>query len=128
MYTNPLRVLDTKNPNLQEMADGAPKLFDFLGDESLKHYEGVCERLDEVGIAYTLNPRMVRGLDYYNLTVFEWITDKLGAQGTVCGGCRYDGLFELLGGKPTPGIGLDRKSTRLNSSHVAISYAVFCLK
>jgi len=105
MYTNPLRVLDTKNPNLQEMADGAPKLFDFLGDESLKHYEGVCERLDEVGIAYTLNPRMVRGLDYYNLTVFEWITDKLGAQGTVCGGGRYDGLFELLGGKPTPGVG-----------------------
>lgn len=105
MYTNPLRVLDTKNPDLQEMADGAPRLFDFLGEESLAHYQGVCERLDALGIKYTLNPRMVRGLDYYNLTVFEWITDRLGAQGTVCGGGRYDGLFELLGGKPTPGIG-----------------------
>jgi len=105
LYTNPLRVLDTKNPELQEMADGAPRLFDFLGAESLAHYEGVCERLDAMGIEYQLNPRMVRGLDYYNLTVFEWITDRLGAQGTVCGGGRYDGLFELLGGKPTPGIG-----------------------
>ncbi|HLR82366.1 MAG TPA: histidine--tRNA ligase [Paenalcaligenes sp.] len=105
MYTNPLRVLDTKNPDLQEMADAAPRLFSFLGEESLAHYEGVCQRLDAMGIEYTLNPRMVRGLDYYNLTVFEWITDRLGAQGTVCGGGRYDGLFELLGGKPTPGIG-----------------------
>lgn len=105
MYSNPLRVLDTKNPELQEMADSAPRLFDFLGEESLAHYAGVCERLDEAGIAYELNPRMVRGLDYYNLTVFEWITDRLGAQGTVCGGGRYDGLFELLGGRPAPGVG-----------------------
>lgn len=105
MYTNPLRVLDTKNPELQEMADSAPRLFDFLGEESLAHYRGVCERLEAAGIPYTLNPRMVRGLDYYNLTVFEWITDRLGAQGTVCGGGRYDGLFELLGGRPTPGVG-----------------------
>ncbi|HLR29145.1 MAG TPA: histidine--tRNA ligase [Paenalcaligenes sp.] len=105
MYTNPLRVLDTKNPELQEMANAAPSLFGFLGEESLAHYEGVCQRLDAMGIEYTLNPRMVRGLDYYNLTVFEWVTDRLGAQGTVCGGGRYDGLFELLGGKPTPGIG-----------------------
>jgi len=105
LYTNPLRVLDTKNPDLQDMADGAPRLFDFLGQDSLAHYEGVCARLDDAGIKYTLNPRMVRGLDYYNLTVFEWVTDRLGAQGTVCGGGRYDGLFELLGGKPTPGVG-----------------------
>ncbi len=105
MYTNPLRVLDTKNPDLQEMANAAPRLFDFLGEESLAHHRGVCDRLDAMGIEYVLNPRMVRGLDYYNLTVFEWITDRLGAQGTVCGGGRYDGLFELLGGKPTPGIG-----------------------
>src|SRR5690625_4593373 len=91
MYTNPLRVLDTKNPDLQEMADAAPRLFEFLGEESLAHYEGVCQRLDAMDIEYTLNPRMVRGLDYYNLTVFEWITDRLGAQGTVCGGGRYDG-------------------------------------
>lgn len=105
MYTNPLRVLDTKNPAMQAMADSAPKLFDFLGDESKAHYEGVCARLDDAGVAYTLNTRMVRGLDYYNLTVFEWITDKLGAQATVCGGGRYDGLIELLGGKPAPAVG-----------------------
>ena len=105
MYTNPLRVLDTKNPAMQEMANAAPRLFDHLGEESRGHFDAVCARLDDAGIAYTLNPRMVRGLDYYNLTVFEWITDKLGAQATVCGGGRYDGLFELLGGKPAPAIG-----------------------
>lgn len=105
MYSNPLRVLDTKNPAMQEMANTAPKLFDFLGEESRKHYEGVCARLDDAGVAYTLNTRMVRGLDYYNLTVFEWITDKLGAQATVCGGGRYDGLVELLGGKSAPAVG-----------------------
>jgi histidyl-tRNA synthetase len=105
MYSNPLRVLDTKNPAMQAMADGAPKLFDFLGDESRAHFEGVCALLDEAGIAYRLNPRLVRGLDYYNLTVFEWVTDRLGAQGTVCGGGRYDGLVELLGGKPAPAVG-----------------------
>jgi histidyl-tRNA synthetase len=105
MYTNPLRVLDTKNPAMQEMANNAPKLFDFLGRESLDHYAGVCARLDDAGIAYRLNTRLVRGLDYYNLTVFEWVTDRLGAQGTVCGGGRYDGLIELLGGKPAPAVG-----------------------
>ena len=105
MYTNPLRVLDTKNPAMQEMANAAPRLYDFLGAESLSHFEGVCQRLDDAGIAYTLNPRLVRGLDYYNSTVFEWVTDRLGAQGTVCGGGRYDGLIELLGGKPAPAVG-----------------------
>ena len=105
MYTNPLRVLDTKNPAMQEMANNAPRLFDFLGAESLAHFDGVRRRLDDAGIAYSLNPRLVRGLDYYNLTVFEWVTDQLGAQGTVCGGGRYDGLIELLGGKPAPAVG-----------------------
>lgn len=105
MYTNPLRVLDTKNPAMQEMANNAPRLFDFLGRASLDHFEGVCERLRDAGIDYQLNTRLVRGLDYYNLTVFEWVTDRLGAQGTVCGGGRYDGLIELLGGKPAPAVG-----------------------
>src|SRR5690606_5841572 len=105
MYTNPLRVLDTKNPAMQEMADNAPRLFDFLGAGSLAHFQGVRDRLDDAGIGYRLNPRLVRGLDYYNLTVFEWVTDRLGAQGTVCGGGRYDGLIELLGGKPAPAVG-----------------------
>jgi histidyl-tRNA synthetase len=105
MHSNPLRVLDTKNPAMQDMANAAPRLFDFLGAESLAHYRGLCDRLDDAGIAYTLNPRLVRGLDYYNLTVFEWVTDRLGAQGTVCGGGRYDGLVELLGGKPAPAVG-----------------------
>ncbi|OZI74012.1 histidine--tRNA ligase [Bordetella genomosp. 12] len=105
LYTNPLRVLDTKNPALQDMADGAPRLFDFLGEASRAHFDGVCQRLEAAGIAYRLNPRLVRGLDYYNLTVFEWVTDRLGAQGTVCGGGRYDGLIELLGGKPAPAVG-----------------------
>src|SRR5690554_6294339 len=105
MHTNPLRVLDTKNPAMQEMANQAPRLFDFLGAESMAHFEGVCARLKDAGIEYTLNPRLVRGLDYYNLTVFEWVTDRLGAQGTVCGGGRYDGLMELLGGKSAPAVG-----------------------
>ena len=105
MYTNPLRVLDTKNPAMQDMADNAPRLTDFLGDASQAHFQGVCDRLDQAGIVYRLNPRLVRGLDYYNLTVFEWVTDRLGAQGTVCGGGRYDDLIELLGGRPAPAIG-----------------------
>jgi histidyl-tRNA synthetase len=105
MYANPLRVLDTKNPDMQAMADAAPKLFDFLGEVSRAHFAGVCERLDDAGVSYRLNPRMVRGLDYYNLTVFEFVTDKLGAQATVCGGGRYDGLIELLGGKSAPAVG-----------------------
>ncbi|WP_459614596.1 histidine--tRNA ligase [Bordetella sp. 2513F-2] len=105
LYTNPLRVLDTKNPAMQEMADSAPRLFDFLGAESRAHFDGLCARLEDAGIAFRLNPRLVRGLDYYNLTVFEWVTDRLGAQGTVCGGGRYDGLIELLGGRPAPAVG-----------------------
>ena len=105
MHSNPLRVLDTKNPAMQEMADSAPRLSDFLGEESRAHLQGVCARLDDAGIAYRMNPRLVRGLDYYNLTVFEWVTDRLGSQGTVCGGGRYDGLIELLGGKPAPAVG-----------------------
>ncbi|HZJ96887.1 MAG: histidine--tRNA ligase [Alcaligenaceae bacterium] len=112
MYSNPLRVLDTKNPDMQDMANAAPKLFDYLGEDSKAHFEAVCLRLQQAGIEYIINPRLVRGLDYYNLTVFEWVTDDLGAQGTVCGGGRYDGLFELLGGKATPcvgfGLGLER--------------------
>lgn len=105
LYSNPLRVLDTKTPAMQAMADAAPRLFDFLGPESRAHFDGVCQRLADADIAYTVNPRMVRGLDYYNLTVFEWVTDRLGAQATVCGGGRYDDLIGLLGGKPTPAVG-----------------------
>ncbi len=105
MYSNPLRVLDTKNPALQDMANAAPKLLDFLGESSLAHFNGVRAILDAAGVTYTINPRLVRGLDYYNLTVFEWITEKLGSQGTVCGGGRYDGLIEQLGGKPAPAVG-----------------------
>jgi histidyl-tRNA synthetase len=105
LHSNPLRVLDSKNPAMQAIVEGAPRLMEFLGAESLAHFGAVREVLDSAGLAYTVNPRLVRGLDYYNLTVFEWITDRLGAQGTVCGGGRYDGLFEQLGGKRTPAVG-----------------------
>lgn len=105
MHTNPLRVLDSKNPDVQAALEGAPKLSDYFGEESKAHFEGVCERLDAAGIKYRLNEKLVRGLDYYNRTVFEWVTDSLGAQGTVCAGGRYDGLVEQLGGKGTPGFG-----------------------
>jgi histidyl-tRNA synthetase len=105
LHSNPLRILDTKNPAMQAVVDAAPKLMDFLGEASLKHFDGVRAALDAAGQLYTINPRLVRGMDYYNLTVFEWITDRLGAQGTLCGGGRYDPLLELLGGKPAPGIG-----------------------
>ena len=105
LHSNPLRILDSKNPAMQGLADGAPKLTQFLGAESLVHFAELKRYLDDAGIAYSVNPRMVRGLDYYNLTVFEWITDQLGAQGTVCGGGRYDGLIELFGGKPAPAVG-----------------------
>jgi histidyl-tRNA synthetase len=113
MYSNPLRVLDTKNPAMQAMAEGAPKLLDYLGEASLAHFNGVRALLDAVGLAYRINPRLVRGLDYYNLTVFEWVTTKLGAQGTVCAGGRYDGLVEQLGGKPTPAVGFGMGLERL---------------
>jgi len=105
LYSNPLRVLDTKNPALQEMANAAPRLSDYLGDASRAHYEGWKALIDALGIPYVENPRLVRGLDYYNQSVFEWVTTELGAQGTVCAGGRYDGLIEQLGGKPAPGIG-----------------------
>ena len=105
LHSNPLRILDSKNPAMQPIIEAAPQLRDFLGDASLAHLNAVRAALDAVGLEYRLNPRLVRGMDYYNLTVFEWTTDKLGAQGTVCGGGRYDGLFEQLGGKPTPAVG-----------------------
>jgi histidyl-tRNA synthetase len=105
LHSNPLRILDSKNPSMRVVVESAPKLMDFLGIESLAHLNAVRSALDAVGLVYRVNPRLVRGMDYYNLTVFEWITDKLGSQGTVCGGGRYDGLFEQLGGKPTPAVG-----------------------
>ena len=105
LHSNPLRILDTKNPAMKAVADAAPRLIDFLGAESQGHFDAVRAVLDAAGLAYTVNPRLVRGMDYYNLTVFEWITERLGAQGTICGGGRYDGLFEQLGGKPTPAVG-----------------------
>jgi histidyl-tRNA synthetase len=113
LHTNPLRILDTKNPALQDMCAGAPRLIDYLGEASLAHFEGVQRVLRDAGIPFTINPRLVRGLDYYNLTVFEWVTDKLGAQGTVCAGGRYDGLVEQLGGKPTPACGFAMGVERL---------------
>ncbi|GAB1389359.1 MAG: histidine--tRNA ligase [Rubrivivax sp.] len=105
LHSNPLRILDTKNPALQALVEGAPRLMDYLGEASLAHFDAVRAVLDAVGQPYRLNPRLVRGMDYYNLTVFEWTTTQLGAQGTICGGGRYDGLFELIGGKPAPAVG-----------------------
>ncbi|MBC7003202.1 histidine--tRNA ligase [Photobacterium sp. BZF1] len=113
MHTNPLRVLDTKNAAIQEVLVDAPKLSDYLGEESKQHFTGLCELLDAAGIEYQVNERLVRGLDYYNRTVFEWITESLGAQGTVCGGGRYDGLVEQLGGKATPAVGFAMGLERL---------------
>lgn len=113
LHTNPLRILDTKNPVMQELCSGAPRLIDYLGAESLAHFEGVQRVLRDAGIPFTVNPRLVRGLDYYNLTVFEWVTDKLGAQGTVCAGGRYDGLVSQLGGKAMPACGFAMGVERL---------------
>jgi histidyl-tRNA synthetase len=113
MYTNPLRVLDSKNPDIQAILGDAPQLSDYLDEESRQHFADLCELLAAAGIEYTVNQRLVRGLDYYNRTVFEWITESLGAQGTVCGGGRYDGLVEQLGGKATPGIGFAMGLERL---------------
>lgn len=113
MHTNPLRVLDTKNPDVQAILGDAPRLSDYLDDESKQHFAGLCELLDAAGIEYTVNERLVRGLDYYNRTVFEWITESLGSQGTVCGGGRYDGLVEQLGGKATPAVGFAMGLERL---------------
>ncbi|WP_306397161.1 histidine--tRNA ligase [Telluria beijingensis] len=105
LHSNPLRILDTKNPAMQEMVNAAPRLLDYLGEESLAHFNGVKALLDKNAVQYTVNPRLVRGLDYYNRTVFEWVTDELGAQGTICAGGRYDPLIETFGGKPTPAVG-----------------------
>lgn len=111
--TNPLRVLDSKDEQTQAILTDAPKLEDYLDEESTTHFAGVCARLDAAGVPYVLNNRLVRGLDYYSKTVFEWTTDKLGAQGTVCGGGRYDGLVEVMGGKPTAGVGFAMGIERL---------------
>ena len=105
LYSNPLRILDTKNPSLQTLVQSAPQLLNYLGDESLKHFDTVKTLLSACGVQWSVNPRLVRGLDYYSHTVFEFVTDELGAQGTLCGGGRYDGLFKLLGGKATPAVG-----------------------
>jgi histidyl-tRNA synthetase len=113
LHSNPLRILDSKNPAMQEMITGAPKLIDYLGAASLAHFEGVQQVLRDAGLPYEINPRLVRGLDYYNLTVFEWVTDRLGAQGTVCAGGRYDGLVEQLGGKAAPACGFAMGVERL---------------
>jgi len=105
LHSNPLRILDTKNPAMQAMVEAAPKLMDDLDEASLAHFERLKSMLDAAGIAYRINPRLVRGLDYYNATVFEWVTTRLGAQGTVCAGGRYDTLIEQIGGKPAPACG-----------------------
>lgn len=112
LHTNPLRILDSKNPRMQAMCEAAPKLMDTLGETSKAHFDNVCSLLNQAGVQYVINHRLVRGLDYYNRTVFEWVTDKLGAQGTIAGGGRYDGLVERSGGSATPacgfGIGMER--------------------
>ena len=113
LHTNPLRILDTKNPELQELIDAAPKLIDYLGEPSLKHFEGVQALLRDAAIPCRINPRLVRGLDYYSHTVFEWVTDQLGAQGTICAGGRYDSLVAQLGGKPAPACGFAMGIERL---------------
>jgi histidyl-tRNA synthetase len=113
LHTNPLRILDTKNPAMQALVESAPKLMDFLGEDTLAHFNTVRAILDAAGLAYRVNTRLVRGMDYYNLTVFEWVTDHLGSQGTVCGGGRYDGLISQLGGKSAPAVGFGLGIERL---------------
>ncbi len=113
LLANPLRILDTKNPAMQALVDAAPSLMDELDDAARQHFDAVCQGLTDAGIAYRINPRLVRGLDYYNYTVFEWVTDRLGAQGTVCAGGRYDGLVAQLGGKPAPACGFAMGVERL---------------
>ncbi len=113
LESNPLRILDSKNPETQALLDGAPALADYLDDESKDDFAELCALLDAAGIDYMINPRLVRGLDYYNKTVFEWVTDRLGAQGTVCAGGRYDGLVEQLGGRSTPAVGFAMGMERL---------------
>lgn len=113
LHTNPLRILDSKNPALQALIEGAPRLLEFLGEASRAHFEAVQSVLRAVGLEFRVNPRLVRGMDYYNLTVFEWVTEQLGSQGTVCGGGRYDGLIAQLGGKPAPAVGFGLGIERL---------------
>jgi histidyl-tRNA synthetase len=115
LHTNPLRTLDSKNPMVQEVVAKAPTMDRYLGEASAAHFDGLKRLLDAQKIPYRINPKLVRGLDYYNLTVFEWVSEKLGAQGTVCGGGRYDGLFELIGGKPAPAAGFAMGNERLIS-------------
>ena len=128
LHTNPLRILDTKNPAMQAMVEGAPRLMDFLGEASLAHFDAVKAILDANGVAWRLTPRLVRGMDYYNLTVFEFVTDRLGSQGTICGGGRYDYLIEQIGGKPAPAvgwaIGVERVLELLKEQGVAAPEAV----
>jgi histidyl-tRNA synthetase len=113
LLKNPLRILDSKNPEMQALINAAPSMADYMDEESINHFEGLKQLLDEINIAYTVNPRLVRGLDYYSKTVFEWLTDQLGAQATVCAGGRYDGLIEHFGGKAIPGIGFAMGLERL---------------
>lgn len=113
LHSNPLRILDSKNPDTQALLDGAPALVDYLDEESRVDFARLCDLLDAAGVSYVVNSRLVRGLDYYNKTVFEWVTDRLGAQGTICAGGRYDGLVQQLGGKATPGVGFAMGMERL---------------
>ncbi len=113
LHSNPLRILDSKNPQTQTLLDGAPALADYLDDEARADFDRLCELLQAAGLSYVVNPRLVRGLDYYNKTVFEWVTERLGAQGTVCAGGRYDNLVEQLGGKSTPAVGFAMGVERL---------------
>jgi histidyl-tRNA synthetase len=115
LESNPLRILDSKNPAMQKLIEAAPKLMDYLDDESAEHFDRLKQMLDDAGLVYQVNPRLVRGLDYYSKTVFEWVTDKLGAQGTICAGGRFDGLVEQLGGHATPAIGFALGIERLVS-------------
>ncbi|MFN2339352.1 MAG: histidine--tRNA ligase [Gammaproteobacteria bacterium] len=127
LESNPLRILDSKNPDMQALIEAAPRLSDYLDEESKQHFTRLCALLDGAGLAYELNPRLVRGLDYYGRTVFEWVTTRLGAQGTVCAGGRYDGLVEYLGGRPTPAVGfamgIERLIALLEESGVAFPSA-----
>jgi histidyl-tRNA synthetase len=111
--SNPLRILDSKNPDLREIINNAPALIDQLGEESRQHFDWICKGLEASGVRYVINPRLVRGLDYYSRTVFEWVTDRLGAQGTICAGGRYDGLVSQLGGRDTPAVGFAMGMERL---------------
>jgi histidyl-tRNA synthetase len=123
LHANPLRILDTKNPEMKDLVAGAPLLLEHLDDESRRHFERLRVRLDAADIRYEINPYLVRGLDYYSRTVFEWVTDRLGAQGTVCAGGRYDGLVEQLGGRPTPAVGFAIGLERLITMLAGAGYA-----